>query len=80
MSKPPPARYRTTNWAGDTASLRQRGSLLIRGGQGHDLARRVTVGPDGRRSFPMPPSGSACRRADGPLTLLVDSTGIKLLG
>ena len=29
MSKPAPARYRTTNWSSDTASLRQRGSLLI---------------------------------------------------
>jgi len=30
MSKPPPARYRTTNWSGYNASLRKRGSLLIR--------------------------------------------------
>jgi hypothetical protein len=29
MSKPPPARYRTTNWSNYTASLRKRGSLLI---------------------------------------------------
>jgi hypothetical protein len=29
MSKPSPARYRTTNWSSDTASLRKRGSLLI---------------------------------------------------
>ena len=29
MSKPSPARYRTTNWSGDTASLKKRGSLLI---------------------------------------------------
>jgi len=29
MSKPSPARYRTTNWSGYTASLRKRGSLLI---------------------------------------------------
>jgi Transposase DDE domain len=29
MSKPPPARYRTTNWSSYTASLRKRGSLLI---------------------------------------------------
>lgn len=29
MSKPLPARYRTTNWSSYTASLRKRGSLLI---------------------------------------------------
>jgi hypothetical protein len=29
MSKPSPARYRTTNWPSDTAPLRKRGSLLI---------------------------------------------------
>ncbi|PZX38027.1 DDE family transposase [Roseinatronobacter thiooxidans] len=29
MSKPSPARYRTTNWSNYTASLRKRGSLLI---------------------------------------------------
>ena len=29
MSKPTPARYRTTNWSIYTASLRKRGSLLI---------------------------------------------------
>jgi len=29
MSKPLPARSRTTNWSGHTASLRKRGSLLI---------------------------------------------------
>jgi hypothetical protein len=29
MSKPTPARYRTTNWSSYTAALRKRGSLLI---------------------------------------------------
>jgi hypothetical protein len=29
MSKPSPARYRTTNWSCYTAALRKRGSLLI---------------------------------------------------
>ncbi len=29
MSKPSPARYRTTNWPSYTASLKKRGSLLI---------------------------------------------------
>ena len=29
MSKPIPARYRTTNWSSYTALLRKRGSLLI---------------------------------------------------
>ncbi|KAA0913031.1 IS5/IS1182 family transposase, partial [Aquicoccus porphyridii] len=27
MSKPPPARYRTTNWSSYNASLRKRGAL-----------------------------------------------------
>ena len=29
MSKPSPARYRTTNWSAYNAALRKRGSLLI---------------------------------------------------
>ena len=29
MSKPPPARYRTTNWSSYNAALRRRGSMLI---------------------------------------------------
>ena len=29
MSKPTPARYRTTNWPSYTAALRKRGSLLV---------------------------------------------------
>jgi Transposase DDE domain len=29
MSKPSPARYRTTNWSSYSATLRKRGSLLI---------------------------------------------------
>ena len=29
MSKPSPARYRTTNWSSYSASLRKRGSLLL---------------------------------------------------
>ncbi len=29
MTKPSPARYRTTNWSSDNAALRKRGSLLI---------------------------------------------------
>ncbi|SDX91540.1 hypothetical protein SAMN05444340_12627, partial [Citreimonas salinaria] len=29
MSKPPPARYRTTNWSSHNAALRKRGSMLI---------------------------------------------------
>lgn len=29
MSKPPPARYRTTNWSSYNASFKKRGSLLI---------------------------------------------------
>jgi hypothetical protein len=29
MSKPPPARYRTTNWSKYNAAFRKRGSLLV---------------------------------------------------
>ena len=29
MSKPPPARYRTTNWSSYNVALRKRGSMLI---------------------------------------------------
>ncbi len=29
MSKPPPTRYRTTNWSSYNAALRRRGSLLV---------------------------------------------------
>ncbi|MEP1600090.1 MAG: transposase, partial [Hyphomonas sp.] len=29
MSKPPPIRYRTTNWSSYNAALRKRGSMLI---------------------------------------------------
>ena len=29
MSKPPPARYRTTNWSSYSAALRKRGSIMI---------------------------------------------------
>ena len=36
MSKPSPARYRTTNWSCYNASLKKRGSLLA--GQGDDPA------------------------------------------
>ena len=36
MSKPPPARYRTTNWSSYNAALRKRGSMLIWVDQGMD--------------------------------------------
>ena len=129
MSKPSPARYRTTNWSSYTASLRKRGSLLIW------LDRDMTwlASPDGSPGRPAVFSDAAIqfcltikvlfklplrqttgmvasllkmasldwavpdyttlsrrqktlavqipyRRADGPLNLLVDSTGIKFLG
>lgn len=129
MSKPSPARYRTTNWSSYTASLRKRGSLLIW------LDRDMTwhAPPDGSPGRPAVSSDAAIqfcltikvlfklplrqttgmvaslmklanldwavpgymtlcrrqktlsvqipyRRADGPLNLLVDSTGIKFLG
>ena len=129
MSKPSPARYRTTNWSNYTASLRKRGSLLIW------LDKDMTwtaphVGSPGRPAvfsdaaiqfclsikvlfklplrqttgmvasllkmagldWEVPDYTTICRRqktlavqipyrrADGPLNLLVDSTGIKFLG
>ncbi len=129
MSKPTAARYRTTNWSSYTASLRKRGSLLVR------LDKEMTwlAPPDGSPGCPAVFSDAAIqfclsikvlfklplrqttgmvasllkmadldwaapdyttlcrrrktlavqipyRRADGPLNLLVDSTGIKFLG
>ena len=129
MSKPSPARYRTTNWSSYTASLRKRGSLLIwldkemtwlappDGGPGHPavfsdaaiqfcltikvlfkLPLRQTTGMVASLlkladlDWAVPDYTTLCRRqktlavqipyrrADGPLNLLVDSTGIKFLG
>ncbi len=129
MSKPSPARYRTTNWSSYTASLRKRGSLLI------SLDKEMTwlTPHDGRPGRPVVFSDAAIqfcltikvlfklplqqtagmvasllkmagldwavpdyttrcrrqktlavqipyRRADGPMNLLVDSSGIKFLG
>ena len=48
MSKPSPARYRTTNWSGYTAALRKRGSLLI----WLDKDMTWLAGPDGKRGRP----------------------------
>ena len=129
MSKPPPVRYRTTNWSSYNASLRKRGSLLIwvdkdmiwrapcDGRPGRlavfsdaaiqfclsikvlfKLPLRQTAGmvasllrlagldwpvPDfstlGRRQKSLAVQ-VPYRRADGPLNLRVDSTGIKFLG
>ncbi|MCZ4270144.1 IS5 family transposase [Rhodobacteraceae bacterium G21628-S1] len=125
MSKPPLARYRTTNWSSYNASLREQGSLLVwvdkdmswrapRDGR----TRRPAVFSDAAIQFclsikilfklplrqtsgmvasllklagldwPVPDFSTLCRRqktlayrrADGPLNLLVDSTGIKFLG
>ena len=129
MSKPSPARYRTTNWSSYTASLCKRGSLLIwldkemtwlappGGSRG-----RPAVFPDAAIQFcltikvlfrlplrqttgmvasllkmadldwAVPDYTTLCRRqktlavqipyrrAEGPLNLPVDSTGIKFLG
>ncbi|MBA3910316.1 MAG: IS5/IS1182 family transposase, partial [Rhodobacter sp.] len=129
MSKPTPARYRTTNWSGYTASLRKRGSLLIwldksmtwlaphDGSAGRPavfwdaaiqfcltikvlfkLPLRQTTGMVASLvkmaglNWAVPDYTTLCRRqkalavqiryrrADGPLNLLVDSTGIKFLG
>ena len=129
MSKPSPARYRTTNWSSYTASLRRRGSVLIwldkdmswlapRDGKPgrpavfsdaaiqfclsikvlFKLPLRQTTGMVASLlrlaglDWPVPDYSTLCRRqktlqvqipyrrADGPLNLLVDSTGIKFLG
>jgi hypothetical protein len=129
MSKPTPARYRTTNWSSYTASLRKRGSLLIWLDKDmtwlapHDGSPgRPAVFSDAAIQFcltikvlfklplrqgtgmvasllkmadlnlAVPDYTTLCRRqktlavqipyrrADGPLNLLVDSTGIKFLG
>ena len=129
MSKPTPARYRTTNWSSYTASLRKRGSLLIwldkemtwlaphDGSPGRPavfseasiqfcltikvlfkLPLRQTTGmvasllKMANLDWAVPDYTTLCRRqktlavqipyrrADGPLNLLVDSTGIKFLG
>ncbi len=129
MSKPSPARYRTTNWSSYTASLRKRGSLLIWLDKemtwlaSHDgkpgrpavfsdaaiqfcltikvlfkLPLRQTTGMVSSLlkmadlDWAVPDYTTLCRRqktlavqipyrrADGPLNLLVDSTGIKFLG
>ena len=129
MSKPSPARYRTTNWSSYSASLKKRGSLLIwldkemtwlappDGGPGRPavfsdaaiqfcltikvlfrLPLRQTTGmvvsllkladldwavPDdttlSRRQKTLAVQ-IPYRRVDGPLNLLVDSTGIKFPG
>ena len=129
MSKPSPARYRTTNWSSYTASLCKRGSLLIwldkemtwlapPGGSPDrpavfsdaaiqfcltikvlfKLPLRQTTGMVASLlkmadlDWAVPDYTTLCRRqktlavqipyrrAEGPLNLLVDSTGIKFLG
>ena len=129
MTKPSPARYRTTNWSIYTASLRKRGSLLIWLDKdmtwlaSHDGSPgRPAVFSDGAIQFcltikvlfklplrqtngmvasllkmanlewAVPDYTTRCRRqktltvqiphrrADAPLNLLLDSTGIKFLG
>ena len=129
MTKPTPARYRTTNWSIYNSALKQRGSLLIwldREMTWHapheGLPGRPAVVSDAAIQFclsikvlfklplrqtagmvtsllrlagldwPVPDYATLCRRqktlavqipyrrADGPLNLLVDSTGIKFLG
>jgi hypothetical protein len=129
MSKPAPARYRTTNWSEYNAALRRRGSLLVwldremewsapkRGRVGRPetfsdaaiqfclsikvlfgLALRQTIGMVGSLlrlaglDWPVPDYSTLsrrqstvtiqipCRRSDGNLNLLVDSTGVKMRG
>ncbi len=129
MSKPSPARYRTTNWSSYNKALRMRGSMLIwidremawlaphEGRPGRPpvfsdaaiqfclsvkvlfkLPLRQTAGMVASLlrlaglNWSVPDFSTLCRRqktlavqipyrrSDGPLNLLVDSTGIKLLG
>ncbi|CUH20517.1 Transposase DDE domain protein [Jannaschia seosinensis] len=129
MSKPVPARYRTTNWSSYNAALRKRGSMLIwmdeemawlaphesRPGRPavfsdaaiqfclsikvlFKLPLRQTAGMVAALlrlaglNWSVPDFSTLCRRqktlavqipyrrVDGPLNLLVDSTGIKFLG
>jgi len=129
MTKPLPARYRTTNWSSYNAALKNRGSLLIwldkemtwhaphedRPGRPavfsdaaiqfcltikvlFKLPLRQTTGMVAsllrmaNLAWPVPDYSTLCRRqktlavqipyrrSDGPLNLLVDSTGIKFLG
>jgi Transposase DDE domain len=88
MSKPSPARYRTTNWSSNTASLRKRGSLPLRQTTGMvasllkmaDLDRAVPDDTTLCRRQKTLAVQVPYRRADGPLNLLVDRTGIKFLG
>jgi len=129
MSKPSPARYRTTNWSSQNAALRKRGSMLICVDEGmawlapHEgrpgrpavfsdtaiqacLSIKVLFEPPLRQAAGMvasllrlagldwsvPDFSTLCRRQktlavqipyrrlDGPLNLLIDSTGIKFLG
>jgi hypothetical protein len=132
MSRPAPARYRTTNWSSYNEALRRRGSLLVwldremewlapkRGRPGRPgrpetfsdaaiqfclsikvlfgLALRQTIGMVASLlkmaglDWPVPDFSTLCRRqktvsiqipfrrAGGDLHLLVDSTGVKVLG
>ena len=129
MSRPAPARYRTTNWSRYNEALRRRGSLLVwldremawlapkRGRPGRPetfsdaalqfclsikvlfgLALRQTIGMVASLlklaglDWPVPDYSTLCRRqktvaiqipyrrSGGPLNLLVDSTGVKVLG
>ncbi len=129
MTKPLPARYRTTNWSSYNAALKNRGSLLIWldkemtwHAPHEDRPGRPAVFSDAAIQFcltikvlfklplrqttgmvasllrmanldwPVPDYSTLCRRqktlavqipyrrSDGPLNLLVDSTGIKFLG
>ena len=129
MTKPLPARYRTTNWSSYNAALKKRGSLLIWldkemtwHAPHEDRPGQPTVFSDAAIQFcltikvlfklplrqmtgmvasllrmenldwPAPDYSALCRRqkalavqipyrrSDGPLNLLVDSTGIKFLG
>ncbi|SNR79736.1 hypothetical protein SAMN06265370_1261, partial [Puniceibacterium sediminis] len=61
MSKPPPARYRTTNWSSYNAALRRRGSMLILVDQDMAWLAPHEGRPAVHPSSPMPPSSSAFR-------------------
>ncbi len=78
MPRPTPPKYRTTNWPGYIAALRRRGSLEVWFDPGLDWPA-----PDYttlcRRQKSLPVDLHARASAEG-LHLLVDSTGIKMIG
>ncbi len=79
MSKPPRARYRTTNWRSFNAALALRGSLQVWFDPGMQWLSAPT-GKHGRQPVFSDAAIQACQPRSGPLHLLIDSTGIKAVG